>query len=295
MDDFERRLRAGFEESRSSYEEAPDPFVRIARSAKRRLNRRRARAAITGACVAALIGVPIAVAELGDSSDPSPDAALTWSARPHEGSGTSHVVTGPGQRSVEGDGGGVKPRPKGASDGTSLGVAPPGGTRSTVPGTPGSDPVTNPPSADVTPNPVAPGGTTDGTTTGDGTSGGGTPAGGTSGGGTSGGGETDGGKTDGTPPDASELQRLSPSTGTGETSANLAGAPACGGPSALDVGEVGVFTAPGRSAEPFPWAPSEPGAFDVVLDGPAGVVCASAVTVVDVVLGSGAAGDLTPP
>lgn len=285
MDDFERRLRAGFEDSRSSYEEAPDPFVRIARSAKRRSNRRRARAAITGACVAALIGVPIAVAELGDSSDPSLDAAPTWSARPRDGSGTSHVVTGPGRRSAEGDGGAVKPRAKGASDGSSPGVATPGGTRSTVPGTPGSDPATNPPSADVTPNPVAPGGTTDGTATGDGT-----PDGGTSDGG-----ETDGGKTDGATPDVSELKRLSPSTGTGETSANLAGAPACGGPSALDVGEVGVFTAPGRSAEPFPWAPSEPGAFDVVLDGPAGVVCASAVTVVDVVLDVGAAGDLTPP
>ncbi|MGZ8734449.1 MAG: hypothetical protein ACXW1M_04625, partial [Acidimicrobiia bacterium] len=161
---------------------------------------------------------------------------------------------------------------------------------STVPGTPGSMPVTNPPPADVMPNSV-PSGTSDGNTTDDGRNDGAVSDGGATGGGTS------GGTGDGATPDVPELNRVSPSIGSGETSATLGalGAPACGGPSALDVGEVGVFTAPDRSAEPFSWAPSATGAFDVVLDGPAGVVCASAVTVGDVDPNAGAAGDLTPP
>ena len=39
-------------------------------------------AALAGACAAALIGVTVAVANLGGSSDPILDAAPTWSARP---------------------------------------------------------------------------------------------------------------------------------------------------------------------------------------------------------------------
>ncbi|MGZ8763150.1 MAG: hypothetical protein ACXW2Y_07475 [Acidimicrobiia bacterium] len=286
MDEFERQLRAGFDRSRSSYLEAPDPFAWITQSAKRRRNRRRAGAAVAGACVAALIAVPLALVNLGGSSDPILDAALTWSARPHGGSGASHVVTGPDRRSTEGDGETSTSRPKGASDGTRPGIATPGGSRSTAPGTPGSNTVTNPPPADGLPNSVPPGGTSDGGETGDGTTDGSASDGGETGGGTS------GGTADGATPDAPELNRVSPSIGSGETSANLGalGAPACGGPSALDVGEVGVFTAPDRSAEPFSWAPSATGAFDVVLDGPAGVVCASAVTVGDVDLDAGAGG-----
>jgi hypothetical protein len=280
MDDFEEQLRAGFERSRSSYEEGPDPFARIARRAKRHRNRRRAGAAIAGACVAAVISVPIALANLGDSSGPSLAAAPTWSARPHEASGVSRDVTGPGQP-TEGDGDAPATRPNGAPDGPSSGIATPGGAPSTVPGTPGANPVLNAPSGDVAPNSVPPGGTT--------------TDGGTADGGASDGGETDAGETEGAPPDAPELNRLSPSIASGESAANVAvpGAPVCGGPSALDVGEVGVFTAPDRSADPFSWVPSEPGAFDVVLDSPARVVCASAVTVVAV--DTGATGDVTPP
>ena len=252
---------------------------------------------LAGACAAALIGGTLAVANLGGSSDPTLDAAPTWSARPHVASGASQPVAGPGRRSrpraTEGRRRHVEGRPEGR-----------GRWHESRDGHAGRDPVDRAGNSRFEPRDESAMRLTSLPNS--------VPSGGTADGNTADGGTTDGarirrwrrramttgdGTGDGATSDAPELNRLAPSIGSGETSADLGvvGAPACGGPSVLDVGEVGVFTAPDRSAEPFAWEPKAPGAFDVVLDGPAGVVCSSEVTVVAVDLDAGATGDLTPP
>ena len=279
MDEFEQQLRAGLDRSRAAYEEAPDPFARINQRAGRRQHRRRAVAALAAGCVVALIGVPVAVVSRRDTSHSSRVAAPTWSARVHEESGASHIVTGAAQPTIPANG--VAPTLGAGAGSSSPGVFVPGATSSTVPGSSGSNPVTGQPSGGVTPNAVTPGGTNNGGTTDGGSAGGGATGGETSAGAATGDAAAGGAATGVETPRAPDVNGLAPSTGADQTSANLAarGAPSCGGPSALAVGEVGVFTAPDRSAEPFSWAPSEPGVFDVVLEGPSGVVCLSAVSV----------------
>jgi hypothetical protein len=133
--------------------------------------------------------------------------------------------------------------------------------------------VKSPPSGGVAPNAATPGGTKVGGTTGSGSTGAGVANGATKAGAT---------------PDVAELEVVVPPVGGGQTGANAGAraAPSCGGPNELAVGEEGVFTAPDKAAEQFAWAPDEPGMFDVVLDGPTGVVCLTPVSVVDVAAGT---------